>query len=120
MNNINQFHAELPQDQYEEGSNTLKDVSKLLENGNSTEENPTPETDAARIEARDIDTDELVLLIPTEFAQKLECERDAMIKMNEVLCQFMNDEFKMTASDPRLVHLQALMEEAIPNPNNKP
>ena len=43
MNDINQFHADLPQDQYEEGYSTLKEVSKLLENGNSTAENPTPE-----------------------------------------------------------------------------
>lgn len=39
-------------------------------------------------------------------------QRDTLLKMNEVLCQFMNAEFQMTLGDPRLTKLQAQMEQA--------
>ena len=43
-------------------------------------------------------------------------QRDALLKMNEVLCQFMNAEFQMTLGDPRLTKLQAQMEQAFSQP----
>jgi hypothetical protein len=58
-------------------------------------------------------------VVPTEWAEELEYElisvteqRDRLLKMNDVLCQFMNDEFGMILGDPRLTKLQAQMEQA--------
>jgi hypothetical protein len=48
-----------------------------------------------------------------------ECNRaDAMIKLNEILCQFMNDELKMSLADPRLIKLQSIVDEKIKKPDD--
>jgi len=84
----------------------------------SLSDNPMPWLDFAKMLERELTAvteqrDAVTLRLGKTQERMIDAERqrDRLLKTNELLCQFMNDEFRMTLGDPRLTKLQAQMEQ---------
>jgi hypothetical protein len=77
MNDINQFHAELPKDQYEQGYTNPPQEPLSDKLGDDMYDKDTPETDGRKAEWMGND------VVTADFARKLERERDEARRLAE-------------------------------------